>query len=98
MYYAAGAQTLNYFKIKDFKAKFDGKKWSWMGELTVLKKSPTQNKEPFERGRKSSVRRRWNPGNQRQSQTCARPGELNDYVTCHTGSDMIDVCEETMKK
>ena len=35
MYYGAGAQTLNYFKIKDFKAKFDGKKWSWMRELVA---------------------------------------------------------------
>ena len=50
MHYAAGAQTLNYFKIKDFKAKFGGKKWSWMGELTVL--TPPLNKEPFERERK----------------------------------------------
>ena len=53
MHYAADAQTLNYFKIKDFKAKFDGKKWSWMGDLTVLPPH-TQNKELFEKGRKSS--------------------------------------------
>ena len=24
--------------------------------------------------------------------------ELNDYMTCHTGSDMIDVYEETKRK
>ena len=47
MHYAAGAQTLNYFKIKDFKAKFDGRKWSWMGELTVLKQNPPKTRNPL---------------------------------------------------
>ena len=24
--------------------------------------------------------------------------DLNEYVACYTGSDMIDICEETIKK
>ena len=128
-YCAVAAEEKNCCEIedKDFKAVFDGKKWTvewrWKGEPPLLENKVEYYKTPLEERERVEYEKeveRWIAEGillpwrgevkgvlplmavVQATKGKVRPvldfRELNKYIKSYTGSDIIDVCDEKMRK